>query len=318
MTAKGPYRVKFNSGSATIPPVPFLSSSDILRADPYHDNSKPHEISSAALETYGHAHAPQVIRLGNGGLGPTGLVRQLCETYLEEQRLGDQLKIEWVCNHSRHTQVALQAGVIDIGLTYERDEEARAEREGWSTTVDILCHDHFVLAGPIDNPAGLGGGECIACAFHAIAASRANFHTRGDGSATMHKEHQLWEMAGVSPRQRSSSSWYKRIPCTPLEALVRANVDKAYLLTDRATFLLAKHKGEIKDMVVYVEGGAELMNSCAAVVRSDERRYVVWKLVNWLKGEIAQGVIRSYGATWRTAIPLVTPRDQEEVPRNGE
>lgn len=312
----GPYQVEFTSTATT--PVPFLSTSEILRADPYNDNSKPHKIASGALETYGNPCAPDVLRLGNGGLGPTGLLRTLCETYLADQRLVDRLRIQWVCNHSRHTQVALQAGVVDIGLTYERQEEARAEVEGWSSTVGILCHDHFVLAGPSNNPAGLGGSECIGCALHTVAIKHATFHTRGDGSATMHKEHHLWDIAGVTPTQRNNSAWYKRRPCTPLEALARADTNRAYLITDRATFLLAQHKGEIKDMVVYVEGGAQLMNSCAVVLRSDESREPVWNLVNWLMGDTAQDVIRTFGEIWATSVPIVTPRNQDEVSQYGK
>ncbi|RSH76976.1 uncharacterized protein EHS24_003915 [Apiotrichum porosum] len=295
----------------------FHTSSEILRADAYHDNSRPHEVSSSALETYGDPAAPNVVRIGNGGLGPTGLLRALCETYLEERDLWERLRIEWVCNHSRHTQVALQAGVVDIGLTYERAEEDRAELEGWSTTIDMLCHDHFVLVGPRDDPAAVTSRLHVAGGFDAIATRRAPFHTRGDGSATMHKEHQLWTSARVTDDQRDEGSWYQRVPGTPMEALDNANKHNAYLLTDRATYIVAKQRGLADGLAVFFEGGDVLLNSCAIVVRSDEDRDPVCKLVAWLREPDAQEIIATYGEEWDIGLPLVTPSHQREVDQSS-
>lgn len=296
----------------------YQSSSAILRSDEYNDNSTPHIISSAALETYGDINSPRTVRLGNGGLGPTGLVRALCEAYLVQENLQGKLKIEWVCNHSRHTQIALQAGVIDIAITYEREEEARAEAEGWWSSRGVFCHDHFILAGPSDNPARLPTGVGIADAFARIAQSHSDFHTRGDGSATMHKEHELWSMAGIDRSQRERGKWYSRHPATPFDALLGAETSGAYLLSDRATFLLAKRKGETPNMVCYVEGGSILMNSCALGVRVAEKREEVLELVAWLHSGDAQTIIATYGRDWRTGVAVITPRDQLEAHKRGE
>ena len=297
---------------------PFESSSEVLRSDEYNDNSTPHLISSAALETYGEPSAATTIRLGNGGLGPTGLVRALCEAYTQTRGTGQDLKIEWVCNHSRHTQIALQAGIIDIAITYEREEEARAEREGWYLSKGVFCHDHFILAGPSSNPASLPRGIDIGQAFALIAETGSFFHTRGDGSATMHKEHELWHMAKVSKEGRSRAAWYSRLPATPFDALLGAEAGGAYLLSDRATFLLAKHRGEIRDMVAYVEGGEVLMNSCALGVRVGEDRLEVLRMVEWLHSPEAQRIISTYGRDWPTGVAIVTPRDQMEADKRGE
>jgi ABC-type tungstate transport system permease subunit len=309
------YQVEFVSPSGTIP---FTSKSEVLRADTYHDNSAPHKVSAATAETYGNPEALTTIRIGNGGLGPTGLLRSLCDAYLEEAGLGDHIKFEWVCNHSRHTQVALQAGVVDIGFTYEREEEARATSEGWAQTAGVFCHDHFVLAGPKADPADLASHHGVICSFNAIAKQGALFHTRGDGSATMHKEAELWDLVGVSDVDKAAAKWYQRIPGTPFQALVWANRDKAYLLTDRATFLTAKNKGVIEDLVTYVEGGEVLMNSCAVVLRSGEKRKSVWNFVNWLREGQAQGIISRYGVDWETRVPLFTPETQKELEEKCE
>ena len=295
----------------------YTSTSEVLRADEYHDADTPHDIASGALETYGELSARQVIRLGNGGLGPTGLLRVLSEAYLADADLQGKTKVEWVCNHSRHTQIALQAGVVDIAITYEREEEARAEREGWCVSKGVFCHDHFILAGPSSNPARLPPGVSIGTAFSMIAQSGSAFHTRGDGSATMHKEHDLWRIGGVEREERERASWYTRIPATPFEALLNADADGAYLLSDRATFLLAKRRGEIRDMVAFVEGGEILMNSCALGVRSTETRPEILEMVDWLHSSRAQELIRVYGRDWPTTVAVVTPRDQLEADAQG-
>ncbi|CAK7223853.1 Glycoside hydrolase 2 (Mannanase, beta-galactosidase) [Sporothrix bragantina] len=340
------YHVQFIDGASSFE---FTSTSSILRPDDYHPSSAPHIVSAAVAEVYGNPDAPVTIRIGNGGLGPTGLLQALCSAYISQRCQPPQsdkgesgasdLKFEWVCNHSRHTQAALQAGVVDVALTYEREEEDRAEKEGWSRRVGVLCHDHFVLAGPNSDPAGLRrlrqkravtnasnakGTRTLSpsVAFKVIADTRSPFHTRGDGSATMHREQSLWSAAGVSPGESphdgGDGGWYKRLPCTPLEALRAADAEGAYLLTDRATVLLAYHTGEVRNLDVFVEGAEELLSPCSILLRSDEKRNEVMDFVKWLGGQDAQTVVEQYGRGWEAGIPLFTPISQAEVAPGDE
>jgi hypothetical protein len=46
--------------------IPFTSTSEILRADAYRDNSVPHEVSSETVGKSGKSEAPKNIRIGNG------------------------------------------------------------------------------------------------------------------------------------------------------------------------------------------------------------------------------------------------------------
>jgi tungstate transport system substrate-binding protein len=43
---------------------------------------------------------------------------------------GDSGSIEWICNHSRSTQLALLKGYVDSALIYEREQEEIAVSEG--------------------------------------------------------------------------------------------------------------------------------------------------------------------------------------------
>ncbi|GFZ48875.1 hypothetical protein JCM24511_06624 [Saitozyma sp. JCM 24511] len=325
MSASTRYSVELIDGPSR---VQFTSASSILRPDGYHPAGAPHLVSSATAEVYGNPKATKTIRIGNGGLGPTGALRQLCLAFIVQR---PDLRIDWVVNHSRHTQVALQAGAIDVALTYEREEEQAAETEGWSRTMGILCHDHFVVAGPRQDPAGLRGLHGSAgraddvdiskvrplstVAFANIAKSQSTFHSRGDGSATMHRELAIWDSAGVWPREQG---WYKVIAGTPLAALQRAAADGAYLLIDRATFLYAHHIGAVRDVEVFVEGGSELMNTTCILVRAEEKRGEVLEFVEWLQGPEAQAIIERFGKDWELGVPLVTPVSQLEVAPHGK
>ncbi|RLL93058.1 hypothetical protein CFD26_101542 [Aspergillus turcosus] len=76
--------------------------------------------------------------------------------------------IEWVCNHSRNTQLALFHGHIDLALTYEREQEEISVLEGWAENAGCIFHDHFCLIGPEQDPANIRQVQSIEEAFEQI------------------------------------------------------------------------------------------------------------------------------------------------------
>lgn len=253
---------------------------------------------------------------------------------------GGNFRIAWVTNHSRHSQVALLAGFIQVALTYEPDNEDLAIEEGWAMRVGRVFNDHFILVGPnVDL-----GARDMNSALRVIAGSHATtgnsvdveskheegalgpitFHTRGDGSATFAKEMLLWQNAEVDALDRD---WMETYPFTPYDALVKAESERAFLLTDRATFLTAKRDGAIPSLHVHVEGGQELLNPCSAIVKSLEfasreslsdldrkADKAAMQFARWLTSDEAQGIIRDYGRQWSLRKPLFTVGDEEEFP----
>lgn len=195
----------------------------------------------------------------------------MANDYLEA--LGNPGSITWVANHSRNTQLALLKGYIDIALTYERDQEALSESEGWSTTKACLFHDHFVIAGPKADPAGVRNTKSPTEALDRIAKTRSLYHSRQDGSATMWKETKLWNEIGLGPwLDTADETWFKRSDVPPAEALQNADAMGAYLITDRSTLLRQTGLQSIAQTTVFFEPMSEedvLMNSCYALCRSD-------------------------------------------------
>lgn len=216
--------------------------------------------------------------------------------------------MEWICNHSRNTQLALLQGHVDVALTYERDQEALAASEGWSRSAGCVMHDHFCLAGPIDDPAGVRGALTLADGLVNIAKSQALFHSRADLSATMWKERTLWATAcGSQPdvEDASVARWYQTSLLSPAEALKSADAAGAYLLTDRSTLLRQVSLGSISKTTVFFEPEADddvLMNSCYALC-SPTATSEKWAFVDYLLGDRAQNLIESYG-TDKAGFPL--------------
>lgn len=249
----------------------------------------------------------------NGGAGATGLLKVLCETYLQSQR--KRGRIEWICNHSRNTQIALHRGYIDIALTYEREYEALAQAEGWSVTIGPAFHDHFCFAGPYDDPANIRQCKSVSEALAKIAKAECEMHSRVDGSATMAKERQLWKSTGLAPWEDrgATSTWYKTSQLGPAEALTAADKAGAYLLTDRSTLLAQTGKRTISDTTCFFEPTStkdNLMNSCY-ILRSSQRTQSSSEcdhFIEWLQGHSAQAVVDSYG-TDLVGFPLFASKE---------
>jgi tungstate transport system substrate-binding protein len=224
--------------------------------------------------------------------------------------LAEERSIAWVCNHSRNTQLALLHGYIDVALTYERDQEDLAAAEGWSLTKGCVFHDHFCLAGPLDDPAGVGDAISLSDGLRKIAKSKALFHSRADTSATMWKERRLWSTCNLSPwnesvDRRPDDQWYQTNLLSPSEALRRADAAGAYLLTDRSTLLRQVSSGTVSKTTVFFEPTSErdvLMNSCYAL-HSPTSSQEALGFLEYLYTDRAQGIIKSYGAN-ECGLPL--------------
>ncbi|KAF2764098.1 hypothetical protein EJ03DRAFT_386185 [Teratosphaeria nubilosa] len=261
-------------------------------------------IDSKPTEVYGNG--PIELRIGNGSAGATGLLKALSEDYLS-QRSGLASSISWVCNHSRNTQLALLHDYVDIALTYERDQEAVAECEGWAVNHGCVFHDHFCLAGPVADPADISKASVIGIALQTIAEKRVLFHSRADFSATMWKERSLWEGLKLRPFEEGDGKqdWYRRTQYTPAQAVIEADKAGAYLLIDRSTLLRQAADGKVHKTRVFCEPSRRddvLMNSCYALTRPDPPKAAV-RFVEYLKSVRGQEIIARFGVE-ETGMPF--------------
>ncbi|KAK3670882.1 hypothetical protein LTR78_009160 [Recurvomyces mirabilis] len=302
------------------------SPSALLR--PELDPAISNYINTTTTEPFGDPSAPLGFRLGNGGAGYTGILKILSEAFIAHKchaTATPPFHIEWVANHSRHTEVALLAGIVQVALTYEPDWEDQGIREGWAKRVTRVFNDRFILVGPTSDPAGVldvsksenCGNLAIYFALRAIAqhgrqAKLITTHHRGDGSATSYKELQLWGLSGID--LSTSASWRERVPLAPYPTLVHASKVGVYILTDRATYLCAKRDGVVPETRAFVDEGKHLLNPCSALVNlKAPRNELAWEFAEWLGGEQAQKLIREFGTGWRTGLPVFAAKDREKV-----
>ncbi|KAJ9603002.1 hypothetical protein H2200_012297 [Cladophialophora chaetospira] len=267
-------------------------------------------VDREAKEKYGIG--PVLLRIGNGGAGATGLLKALAEDFLAG--LTHKASIEWVCNHSRNTQLALLQGYIDIALTYERDQEDLAAAEGWSTTVGCAFHDHFCLAGPWSDPADVRCAASLQDAFLRIAHTGSLFHSRADSSATMWKERGIWTDCGLEPwSETATGQWYRKSLYSPAEALAAADAADAYLLIDRATLLTQTIQKTVRNTTVFFEPTSPsdvLMNSCYALTLTSqpaERSRATSEFLEYLLSDAGQAVVENFGKAETGGFPHFAP-----------
>jgi tungstate transport system substrate-binding protein len=146
-----------------------------------------------------------------------------------------------------------EKGEADVLLVHSPDAEKKFMAEGYGVTRRLVMHNDFIILGPAADPAKIKGAKA-AGAMKRIAESGALFASRGDNSGTHAKEKGLWKAAGVDPE---GQKWYQQTGLGMGQTLNVAAEKKAYILTDRATYLSLK-KGLGLDILV--EGDGKLLN----------------------------------------------------------
>lgn len=144
-------------------------------------------------------------------------------------------------------------GDVDVTLVHARPMEDKFVAEGYGVDRRDVMYNDFIVAGPVSDPAGVGGGKDVIAAFKKIAASGAKFISRGDNSGTDLMEKNYWKEAGALP----TGSRYVSAGLGMGEVLNMAAELQAYTLTDRATYGAYKAK---TGLAVMVEGDPKMFN----------------------------------------------------------
>jgi len=155
----------------------------------------------------------------------------------------------------------------DVLLVHAKSAEQKFVAGGYGVMRHDLMYNDFVIVGPPSDPAGIAKSHNAATALVKIAKSKAFFASRGDDSGTHKKEKTLWKSAGVNPKS-GSGRWYRETG-SGMGATLNAGVGMgAYVLTDRATWIAFKNKG---DFGIAVEGDKALFNQYGVILVSQKR-----------------------------------------------
>ena len=188
-----------------------------------------------------------------------------------------------------------QRGDADLLLVHHKPSEERFVAAGFGVERHEVMYNDYVLVGPQDDPAGIGGGSDAVDALARIAAQRVAFVSRGDDSGTHKRELALWQAAGIDVGA-ASGTWYRESGAGMGTTLNIASGMDAYTLTDRGTWLNFSNKG---GLVVLVEGDRRLFNPYGVILVNPQRHPHVkaadgQAFIDWLLSPAGQGAIAAY------------------------
>lgn len=183
----------------------------------------------------------------------------------------------------------------DVLLVHAKSAEQTFVDEGYGVERFDLMYNDFVIVGPPGDPAGIASSTTAIDALEKIAGSEAIFASRGDDSGTHKKEKSLWQAAGINP-EGGSGQWYRETG-SGMGATLNAAVGMgAYTMTDRATWISFKNKGDFK---ILLEGDEALFNQYGVILVNEKKcsniKAVPGQLfIDWLLSETGQTAIGSY------------------------
>jgi tungstate transport system substrate-binding protein len=86
----------------------------------------------------------------------------------------------------------------DVAITHAPVQESVSLRTHPKWRYRKVLYNQFLIVGPPDDPAHVGGLGAVEAMRH-IAAGPLRFISRGDDSGTHERERQLWSAAEVTP-----------------------------------------------------------------------------------------------------------------------
>ena len=199
---------------------------------------------------------------------------------------------------SQGTGQALETGRrgdSDVVFVHAKGQEEKFVADGFGVKRFPVMYNDFVLIGPKSDPAGIKGSKDIAAALKAIKGKGSAFISRGDKSGTHTAEINLWKVAGTDIAT-DKGDWYKEIGQGMGAALNTASASNGYVLSDRATWINFKNRGELD---IVVQGDQRLFNQYGVMLVNPEKHKHVKKelgqsFVDWLVSPEGQKAIADY------------------------
>ena len=195
-------------------------------------------------------------------------------------------------------------GDADVLLTHSPAAEQKFMDEGFGATQLAVMHNDFVIVGPPDDPADVKDKQTAAAALRAISGGTHPFVSRADESGTHVKERAIWKTAEIEP----SGNWYIKAGTGMGQALLLADEKQAYILADRATYLVTRTQLASE---VLLEGDPELLNHYSVIPVSPDKHPHVHAseadaFAAFLTSPAGQELIRTFGID-RFGQPLFVP-----------
>jgi tungstate transport system substrate-binding protein len=221
-------------------------------------------------------------------------------TSVEDSGLLDTLATSFHAAHPQYLLAPVAAGtgmVLEIGRRKDADviitHDPRGEIEfvaaGHGYDRAFMMQNDFIFAGPADDPARIRGMNALDALRRLAAAGQHPFVSRADDSGTHRRELSLWKQAGARPE----GEWYVQAGVGMGDALLLAGQKRAYILTDRATYIKFRSRTRLG---IITEGDPPLLNQYhVIVVRGASNEAGGRVFAQWVTSPAARQVITGFG-----------------------
>ena len=221
----------------------------------------------------------------------SGLFQHLLPVF--EKKTGMQVRV--VALGTGQALDLARRGDADVVFVHAKSEEMKFVGEGHGVKRQPVMYNDFVLIGPKDDPAKVAGTKDILAALRRIRTTSAPFVSRGDRSGTHIAELDLWKMAQVDIA-KDKGPWYRETGQGMGPALNTASAMGAYILSDRATWLAFRNRG---DLAILVEGDKRLFNQYGVILVNPEKHPSVKRadgqaFIDWVISAEGQKTIADY------------------------
>ena len=185
-------------------------------------------------------------------------------------------------------------GDADVVFVHDPEAEEKFMAEGWGVKRFEVMYNDFVIVGPKNDPAKAAGKDVLG-ALKRIKEAQAPFASRADNSGTHAAELRYWRMAGID-MAKEKGPWYRETGSGMGPTLNTASGMNAYTLTDRATWLAFKNRGEL---VILVAGDEKLFNQYGVMLVNPLKHPHVKKelgqaFVDWVISPEGQSTMAGY------------------------
>ncbi len=185
-------------------------------------------------------------------------------------------------------------GDADVVFVHDKLAEEKFVADGFSEQRIEVMYNDFVLIGPKIDQAKIAGGKDVLNAFRKVSDGKVLFVSRGDKSGTHAAELRFWKELNISVS--GQLPWYKETGSGMGPALNTASAMNGYILSDRATWLTFKNRGEL---AILVQGDPKLFNQYGVMLVSSSKFPQIKKVegqifIDWLISKEGQDTIASF------------------------
>ncbi len=219
----------------------------------------------------------------------------LYETLLPKFRAASGVEVRVVAVGTGQAMTNAENCDGDVLLVHARSSEETFVEKGFGKARTNLMYNDFIIVGPTSDPAGIAGMAKTTSALRKLASSETPFASRGDDSGTHQAELMLWQEAGIDP-MGASGDWYRETGSGMGPTLNVASGMDAYTLTDRATWISFRNKGNLR---ILVEGDPALFNQYGVIMVNPEhcptvRQQPAEVFIDWLLSDEGQAAIDAH------------------------